>query len=193
MRNIPRRKVIGMLAGGFVSFLAAPSTAFAATPSIRNGDACKKVGNKKTQDGKTFECVKRDGVRQWRRIKSEPAKVPAEPTNSGVKVLDSSALALGRSENVKVTSGSSEIHLVLTRTSLGVIALSRRCTHLGELLCHSQEKCGQAEGAQANQLVCPLHGSVFNASTGAVIEGPASRALTQYKATERSGSIYVTI
>jgi nitrite reductase/ring-hydroxylating ferredoxin subunit len=34
---------------------------------------------------------------------------------------------------------------------------------------------------------------VFNASTGAVIEGPASRALTQYKATERSGSIYVTI
>ncbi|NDG10923.1 MAG: hypothetical protein EB111_03615 [Actinobacteria bacterium] len=37
------------------------------------------------------------------------------------------------------------------------------------------------------------HGSLFNLTTGAVIEGPASRALTQYKATERSGAIYVTI
>jgi nitrite reductase/ring-hydroxylating ferredoxin subunit len=34
---------------------------------------------------------------------------------------------------------------------------------------------------------------VFNASTGAVIEGPAEIALTQYKATERSGAIYVTL
>jgi nitrite reductase/ring-hydroxylating ferredoxin subunit len=34
---------------------------------------------------------------------------------------------------------------------------------------------------------------VFNASTGAVIEGPATRALTQYKVSERSGAIYITI
>jgi nitrite reductase/ring-hydroxylating ferredoxin subunit len=34
---------------------------------------------------------------------------------------------------------------------------------------------------------------VFNASTGAVIEGPAEIALTQYKATERGGAIYITL
>jgi len=175
MRNIPRRKVIGMLAGGFVSFLAAPSTALAATPTIRNGDVCKKVGKRKTQDGKTFECVERDGVRQWRRTKSEPS-------TSDVKVLDSAKLALGASLTAVVTSGTKNYAVVLTRTAAGVVAFNRSCTHQGSFVAPSG----------GNQLTCPSHGAVFNASTGAVIEGPASRALTQYKASERSGSIYVS-
>jgi len=45
----------------------------------------------------------------------------------------------------------------------------------------------------SNQLYCISHGSLFTLTTGAVIEGPASRALTQYKATERNGSIYITL
>jgi len=175
MRNIPRRKVIGMLAGGFVAFLAAPSTALAATPTIRNGDVCKKVGKRKTQDGKTFECVERDGVRQWRRTKSEPS-------TSDVKVLDSAKLALGASLTAVVTSGTKNYAVVLTRTAAGVVAFNRSCTHQGSFVAPSG----------GNQLTCPSHGAVFNASTGAVIEGPASRALTQYKASERSGSIYVS-
>ena len=183
MRNIPRRKVIGMLAGGFVAFLAAPSTALAATPTIRNGDVCKKVGKKKTQDGKTFECIERDGVRQWRRTKSEPVKKPAEPSTSDVKVLDSAQLALGASQTAVVTSNAKNYAIVITRTAGGVVAFNRSCTHQGSFVAPSG----------GNQLTCPSHGAVFNASTGAVIEGPASRALTQYKATERSGSIYISL
>ncbi len=183
MRNIPRRKVVGMLAGGFVAFLTAPSTALAATPTIRNGDVCKKVGKKKTQDGKTFECVERDGVRQWRRTKSEPVKKPAEPSTSDVKVLDSAQLALGASLTAVVTSNAKNYAVVVTRTAGGVVAFNRSCTHQGSLVAPSG----------GNQLTCPSHGAVFNASTGAVIEGPASRALTQYKATERSGSIYISL
>ena len=183
MRNIPRRKLIGMLAGGFVSFLAAPSTALAATPTIRNGDVCKKVGKRKTQDGKTFECVERDGVRQWRRTRSEPAKKPAEPSTSDVKVLDSAKLALGASQTAVVTSNAKNYAIVITRTAGGVVAFNRSCTHQGSFVAPSG----------GNQLTCPSHGAVFNASTGAVIEGPASRALTQYKATERSGSIYISL
>jgi nitrite reductase/ring-hydroxylating ferredoxin subunit len=183
MRNIPRRKIIGMLAGGFAAFLAAPSTALAATPTIRNGDVCKKVGKKKTQDGKTFECVEEDGVRQWKRVKSEPEKKPAEPATSDVKVLDSAQLALGASLTAIVTSNAKSYAIVFTRTASGVVAFNRSCTHQGSLVVPRG----------SDQLYCPSHGSVFNASTGAVIEGPASRALTQYKATERGGSIYVTI
>ncbi len=183
MRNIPRRKVVSMLAGGFVAFLAAPGAALAETPTIRNGDVCKKVGKKKTQDGKTFECVERDGVRQWRRVKAAETPKPAEPSTSDVKVLDSAQLALGASVTAIVTSANKNYAVVLTRTSSGVVAFNRSCTHQGSLVAPSG----------GNQLTCPSHGAVFNASTGAVIEGPASRALTHYKAAERNGSIYVTI
>ena len=98
-------------------------------------------------------------------------------------MLDSTALALGASQNVVVTSGGRNIGAVVTRTASGVVAFSRTCTHAGASV---------SPGA-SGQLACPAHGSVFNASTGAVIKGPAEIALTQYKATERSGSIYITI
>ncbi|NQW67740.1 MAG: Rieske (2Fe-2S) protein, partial [Acidimicrobiaceae bacterium] len=60
---------------------------------------------------------------------------------------------------------------------------NRTCTHAGALV---------SPGA-AGQLACPAHGSVFNASTGEVIQGPAERSLTQYKASERNGGIYITL
>ena len=91
-------------------------------------------------------------------------------------------LALGASLTAVVTSNAKNYAIVITRTAGGVVAFNRSCTHQGSFVAPSG----------GNQLTCPSHGAVFNASTGAVIEGPASRALTQYKATERSGSIYVS-
>ncbi|NCZ86840.1 MAG: Rieske (2Fe-2S) protein, partial [Actinobacteria bacterium] len=69
------------------------------------------------------------------------------------------------------------------RTSAGVVAFNRACTHQGTLVTVNS----------ANQLYCISHGSLFNLTTGAVIEGPASRALTQYKVTETGGAIYLTL
>jgi len=174
-----------MLAGGFVAFLASPASSLdaAAGPQIRAGDTCRKVGRRKTAAGKTFECVEEGGVRQWKRAKPEPAKKPTEPSTNDVKVLESSALALGKSQNVVVTSGGRNFAVVVTRTPSGVVAFNRACTHQGTLVTVNT----------SNQLYCISHGSLFNLTTGAVIEGPASRALTQYKATERNGSIYITL
>ena len=189
MTRHTRRSMVGMLAGGFVAFLAAPASSLnaAAGPQIRAGDTCRKVGRKKTVAGKTFECVEEGGVRQWKRAQAstkpqQPTK-PDEPSTSDVKVLESSALALGKSQNVVVTSGGRNFAVVVTRTPSGVVAFNRACTHQGTLVTVNS----------ANQLYCISHDSLFNLTTGAVIEGPASRALTAYKATERSGSIYITL
>ena len=180
MSGISRRSAVGMLATGFVAFLFAPaaSVGAVATPQIRAGDVCKRVGRRRTVGKKTFECVRTANGAKWKRAKAAPP-----PVTSGVKVLDSTALALGASQNVVVTSDGRKIGAVVTRTASGVVAFSRTCTHAGAPV---------SPGA-SGQLACPAHGSVFNASTGAVIKGPAEIALTQYKATERSGSIYITI
>ena len=189
MARLSRRSVVGMLAGGFVAFITAPiaSADAAFAPQIRAGDVCKKVGRRKTSAGKTFECVEQGGVRQWRRAQAstkpqQPTK-PDEPSTGEVKVLESSALAVGASQNVVVTSGGKNFSVVVTRTSAGLVAFNRACTHQGTLVTVNS----------ASQLYCISHGSLFNLTTGAVIEGPASRALTAYKATERSGSIYITL
>ncbi|MFM7083302.1 MAG: Rieske (2Fe-2S) protein [Actinomycetota bacterium] len=136
-------------------------------------------------------------MRQWQRAQAatkpqQPTK-PDEPSTSEVKVLESSALAVGASRNVVVPSNAGDIDLVVTRSVRGLVAFSRKCTHFGYLVCHSAEQCGRDEGALPDQLVCGYHGSVFSASTGAVIQGPANRALKAYKVTERSGSIYITL
>ena len=180
MSGISRRSAVGMLATGFVAFLFAPaaSVGAVATPQIRAGDVCKRVGRRRTVGKKTFECVRTANGAKWKRAKAAPP-----PVTSGVKVLDSTALALGASQNVVVTSDGRKIGAVVTRTASGVVAFSRTCTHAG----------GQVSPIGSGQLRCPEHLSVFNASTGAVIKGPADQSLTQYKVTERSGSIYITI
>ena len=181
MENSSRRSVVGMLATGFVAFLFAPATVVGAVtaPQIRGGDVCKKLGKRLTEGNKTFECVKVGEARQWKRVKA----APPPPTTSEIRVLDSSALAAGASQNVLVTSGGRNLGVVVTRTAAGVVAFNRTCTHAGSLVNPDSN----------NLLVCPAHGSVFNASTGGVVQGPADRSLTQYSASERSGGIYITL
>jgi thiosulfate dehydrogenase (quinone) large subunit len=58
-------------------------------------------------------------------------------------------------------------------------ACSAICTHAG---C----QVGYAQGA----LVCPCHGSVFNARTGAVEQGPATQPLARKRVVRRGGELY---
>lgn len=181
MERFSRRNAVSMLATGFVAFLFAPAVAVGAAgaPEIRAGDVCKKLGRRKTAGGKTFECVDQNGARVWKRAKA----TPPQQTTSEVKVFESSKLALNSSETAVVTSGGRNYAIVLTRTASGVVAFNRACTHAGVFV----------TPGSANQFVCSAHGSVFNASTGAVIEGPAVAALTRYSVSERSGAIYITL
>jgi thiosulfate dehydrogenase [quinone] large subunit len=74
--------------------------------------------------------------------------------------------------------------IVVVRTSTSAfIALSAVCTHQGF------EVNLPANGI----IVCPGHGSRFNASTGAVVQGPAGTALPKFTATYDVNAQTVTI
>jgi len=62
-----------------------------------------------------------------------------------------------------------------------VVAFSAVCTHLG---CTVTPK--------GKELDCPCHGSVYDAFTGQVITGPASRPLPSIPVAVRSGQVVAT-
>ena len=105
----------------------------------------------------------------------------------GALVAKSTAIKVGQ---IQIFTGSTasgqSVEVVLTRTNKGLFAVNGACTHQG---------CGTA--AQGTQLVCPCHGSVFRADTGAVVSGPNGSSknsigpLTRYKVTESKGDIYI--
>jgi cytochrome b6-f complex iron-sulfur subunit len=62
--------------------------------------------------------------------------------------------------------------IIVARTTSGAyLAVSQACTHEGTTVTY------QLNG---DRFFCPNHGSTFS-TTGAVLNGPANRALTQYK------------
>jgi nitrite reductase/ring-hydroxylating ferredoxin subunit len=67
-------------------------------------------------------------------------------------------------------------------TASGFFAFSTSCTHQGFQL--------QAEG---KKLVCTYHESQFDAKTGNVKAGPATRALTKYQTSVKKGYLYITL
>ena len=73
--------------------------------------------------------------------------------------------------------------VVVTRpTADAVHAFSAVCTHQG---CTVNAVAG-------NAIDCPCHGSNFDATTGAVRHGPASRPLPAVAVTVRSGKVFAT-
>jgi Rieske Fe-S protein len=90
----------------------------------------------------------------------------AQPIAALAKVPDGGGL---------ITSG-----VVLTRSGDAVQAFSSKCTHLG---------C-TVNKVSDGKIFCPCHGSVFNAATGAVIQGPASSPLPSVPVTVRGGEVY---
>lgn len=70
--------------------------------------------------------------------------------------------------------------VVVTRDVSGAVhAVSATCTHQG---------CTVAP-PRGGTVSCPCHGSVFNATTGAVLQGPASRPLPPIAVTVRGNQV----
>jgi thiosulfate dehydrogenase [quinone] large subunit len=73
--------------------------------------------------------------------------------------------------------------LVIQQTAGDFVAFDAVCPHAG---------CTVAYSRAAKVIACPCHGSEFDATTGAVLQGPASRGLGVIKVAEGSdGDLYV--
>jgi Rieske Fe-S protein len=71
-------------------------------------------------------------------------------------------------------------NVVVTKSGSQVHAFSSTCTHQG---------C-QVNKVSGGRIDCPCHGSVFDASTGAVVAGPAPSPLPPVAVTVRNGEVF---
>jgi Rieske Fe-S protein len=72
--------------------------------------------------------------------------------------------------------------VVITRDGDTVHAFSATCTHQGCIVSDVTD----------GEILCPCHGSAFDASTGAVVTGPATRPLPVVGVEVRNGAIFRT-
>ncbi len=85
--------------------------------------------------------------------------------------------------DVPVGGGLIKSGVVVTRPSGDAVhAFSSRCTHLG---------C-TVNKVHSGKIFCPCHGSVFDASTGAVVDGPAPSPLPKIDVTVQNGKVYTS-
>jgi Rieske Fe-S protein len=70
-------------------------------------------------------------------------------------------------------------HVVLTRSGDQVHAFSATCTHQG---------C-TVDGVTDGRITCPCHGSAFDATTGKVVQGPATTGLAAVDVTVTDGTV----
>jgi Rieske Fe-S protein len=73
-------------------------------------------------------------------------------------------------------------HVVITRAGDTVHAFSATCTHQG---------C-TVSGVSKGVIHCPCHNSAFDATTGKVLQGPATTPLPAVPVEVRAGSVYRT-
>ncbi|MFZ4548788.1 MAG: Rieske (2Fe-2S) protein [Bacteroidales bacterium] len=76
-------------------------------------------------------------------------------------------------------------HFILVKSNSSLKVFSNRCTHAG---CRINQEI-------AGQLVCPCHGSRYEAATGKVVQGPAGIALSTipFASDAKTGEIIIKI
>jgi thiosulfate dehydrogenase [quinone] large subunit len=105
---------------------------------------------------------------------SQGSGVPA----SAVKLGPSSRLAKGQAAEYQDPS-TSQPDILIRQPDGNLTAFSAVCTHAGCTVSY-----------QGGEIICPCHGGVYSATTGAVVSGPPPSPLAQRKVLEQGGQIY---
>jgi cytochrome b6-f complex iron-sulfur subunit len=111
-----------------------------------------------------------------------PSSAPAEPASSGSSSsptadgqhLDAAQVPVG---SAIVVSGAKPV-VVAQPTAGTFVAFSASCTHRGTTV---------AAEPGSTTLLCPAHGSEFDAATGKVLKGPATAPLASVPVTNADG------
>ena len=98
-----------------------------------------------------------------------------------IKVCDLSEIPLKEMRCVALT----DRNVLVAHTEDGVFVSDEMCTHEDARLC---------DGNLTGHLVkCPLHGSRFDLTTGAVLDDPAEENLITYPVTIESNTVYIAL
>jgi cytochrome b6-f complex iron-sulfur subunit len=93
-------------------------------------------------------------------------------------ILKKSEIPIGDAKDIAV--GSTPV-MVINRSGMGFIALSRVCTHLGCLVDYDKAQ---------KRIVCPCHGAIFDLD-GNVLSGPPPRPLPKFPLQVEGESIVI--
>jgi thiosulfate dehydrogenase (quinone) large subunit len=100
--------------------------------------------------------------------------------------VPSGAVAIGPSSGIPTGQaatytdpGDGQPDIIIRDSSGKLRSFSAVCTHAGCTV-----------GYESGQIVCPCHGGVYDASTGAVVSGPPPAPLMEHKVLESGGRIY---
>jgi thiosulfate dehydrogenase [quinone] large subunit len=105
---------------------------------------------------------------------SQPSSLPT----GAVKLAPASRLGNGQAAEYR-DPATGQPDILIRQPDGSLNAFSAVCTHAGCTV-----------GYQGGEIVCPCHGGVYSATTGAVISGPPPQALAPRKVLERGGEIY---
>jgi nitrite reductase/ring-hydroxylating ferredoxin subunit len=98
-----------------------------------------------------------------------------------VKVCGVGLVAMGMMKQFVVK----DLEVLVVNLGGRFFCLDGRCTHAGAPL---------AEGVLKGEvLTCPWHGSQFRVADGAVLRGPAERALKSYRVEVRDEAVFVEL
>ena len=180
-----RRNFLAIVTGSLLSLVGHGANA-------ANGPLIKptKVGQVVIFRNKKYTSLKKGKALVWDNgvpVTAAPS-ASAQPITSAASSPLTFVAKVGEIEDghskvivVKPASGAS-FSVAVTRAGSTFIAVSATCTHSGCIV----EVVG-------TELACPCHRSLFNLTTGAVLQGPAQLALKKYVVSEDAGSIYLKL